>query len=583
MIKNILKQLDFRTLNFKNRKAVHFALLASIIFLQLLLLVILYNEIFNESKLDDLETELEISDQAKHFSDLTKGDYIAVQYNLQNYIQTKDNQYLANYNKALNDLNKNIDSLANKSNNSDSFLLYLKNTDSDTLSIKQLNKAIDSLINVQILPSPQLEKDLLKLNRFNYEDVLNSINVESYMMVDSVERKGLFTRLGNAIAGKVDVQKEKVNVVVTMKYGKKVTTGNIEEQLANAFKNTNNYYQNEFSNYKNNLSDLKGKDSDFLNRNNQLLNYSGLLLEKYNKALASFSNDTKLKFQDQYKTNKLIRNYAVIGLVLFMVIISGILILLTRLAFDYEKRLLLAQEKIQQNLSFKNRIVGMISHEIRSPLNILSIYSRNISKQIKDESLQESLKSIQFTTNSLSLLANQVLDYSKNENKKLELNKSAFKLKDELDEILKSLSSFVENNNNKLEIKNTITENFQIHSDVVKIHQLFYNIVGNANKFTKKGIIKIDLKTEKTINNRLNLSIEIKDNGIGINEEDLQHIFESYYQGEISANVKNLGAGLGLNLCKELIELFDGKINVTSKKNVGTTVHFNLLLDQSQN
>lgn len=581
MIKNILKQLDFRTLNFKNRKAVHFALLASIIFLQLLLLVILYNEIFNESKLDDLERELEISDQSKHFSDLTKGDYIAVQYNLQNYIQTKDNQYLANYNKALNDLNKNIDSLANKSNNSDSFLLYLKNSDSDTLSIKQLNKAIDSLINVQILPSPQLEKDLLKLNRFNYEDVLNSINVESYMMVDSVERKGLFTRLGNAIAGKVDVQKEKVNVVVTMKYGKKVTTGNIEEQLANAFKNTNNYYQNEFSNYKNNLADLKGKDSNFLNRNNQLLNYSGLLLEKYNKALSSFSNDTKLKFQDQYKTNKLIRNYAVIGLVLFMVIISGILILLTRLAFDYEKRLLLAQEKIQQNLSFKNRIVGMISHEIRSPLNILSIYSRNISKQIKDESLQESLKSIQFTTNSLSLLANQVLDYSKNENKKLELNKSEFKLKDELDEILKSLTSFVENNNNQLEIKNAITENFQIHSDVVKIHQLFYNIIGNANKFTKKGLIKIDLKTEKTINNRLNLSIEIKDNGIGINEEDLQHIFESYYQGEISANVKNLGAGLGLNLCKELIELFDGKINVTSKKNVGTTVHFNLLLDQS--
>lgn len=575
----MLKQLDLRNLNFEHRKAVHFALLTSIILLQLLLLIILYNEIFNESKLDDLERELKISDQAKHFSDLTKGDYIAVQYNLQNYIQTKDNQYLTNYNTALNNLNKNIDSLAKTSNNSDSFILYLKNTDSDTLSIKQLNKAIDSLINVQILPSPQLEKDLLKLNRFNYEDILNSITVESYMMVDSVERKGLFTRLGNAISGKVDVQKEKVNVVVTMKYGKKVTTGNIEEQLANAFKNTNNYYQNEFSNYKNNLTALKGKDSDFLNRNNQLLNYSGLLLEKYNEALASFSKDTKHKFQDQYKTNKLIRNYAVIGLVLFMVIISGILILLTRLAFDYEKRLLLAQEKIQQNLSFKNRIVGMISHEIRSPLNILSIYSRNISKQIKDESLQESLKSIQFTTNSLSLLANQVLDYSKNENKKLELNRSEFKLKDELSEILKSLTSFVENNGNKFEIKNSINENFIVHSDAIKIHQLLYNIVGNANKFTKKGLIEITLTTEKIINNKLPLFVEVKDNGMGINEEDLQHIFESYHQGEISADVKNLGAGLGLNLCKEIIDLFDGTIKVSSKKNIETIVSFNLLLN----
>ena len=581
MKKNVLKQFDLRNPNFKHRKVVHFALLTSIILLQLLLLVILYNEIFNESKLDTLETELKISDQAKHFSDLTKGNYITAQHNLQNYIQTKDNQYLTNYNTALNTLNQNIDSLAKTVDKSNSFSLYLNQKDSTKLSIKELNKAIDSLINIQILPSTQFEKDLLKLNSFNYEDVLNSINIESYMLVDTIERKGLFSRLGNAISGKVDVQKEKLNVVVSMKYGKKVTTGNIEEQLAAAFKNTNNYYQNEFLNYKNKLTTLKGKDSNFLNRNNQLLNYSELLLKKYDDALISFTNDSKFKFQNQYKTNKLIRNYTVIGLVIFMVIISGILILLTRLAFDYEKRLLLAQEKIQQNLSFKNRIVGMISHEIRSPLNILSIYSRNISKQIKDESLQESLKSIQFTTNSLSLLANQVLDYSKNENKKLELNKSEFKLKDELDEILKSLASFVENNNNKLEIKNTITENFQIHSDVVKIHQLFYNIVGNANKFTKKGIIKVDLKTEKTINNRLNLSIEIKDNGIGINEEDLQHIFESYYQGEISANVKNLGAGLGLNLCKELIELFDGKINVTSKKNVGTTVQFNLLLDQS--
>ena len=579
MNKSILKQLDLRNLNFKHRKAVHFALLASIIFLQLLLLVILYNEMFNESKLDDLETELKISDQAKHFSDLTKGDYIAAQHNLQNYIQTKDNQYLTNYNTALYNLNQNIDSLAKTVGKSNLYSLYLNRKDSTPLSIEELNKAIDSLINVQILPSTQLEKDLLKLNPFNYEDVLNSITVESYMMVDSVERKGLFGRLGNAISGKVDVQKEKVNVVVTMKYGKKVTTGNIEEQLANAFKNTNNYYQNEFLNYKNKLTTLKGKDSNFLNRNNQLLNYSDLLLKKYDTALVSFTNDSKLKFQDQYKTNKLIRNYAVIGLVLFMVIISGILILLTRLAFDYEKRLLLAQEKIQQNLSFKNRIVGMISHEIRSPLNILSIYSKNISKQIKDESLQESLKSIQFTTNSLSLLANQVLDYSKNENKKLELNRSNFYLKDELNEILKSLSSFVENNGNRLEIENKISENFLIHSDAVKIHQLFYNIVGNANKFTKKGLITISLNSEKTLDHKINLQVAIKDNGMGIDEADLHHIFESYHQGEISADVKNLGAGLGLNLCKEIIDLFDGTIKKRKKKNIETIVSFNLLLN----
>jgi len=221
----------------------------------------------------------------------------------------------------------------------------------------------------------------------------------------------------------------------------------------------------------------------------------------------------------------------------------------------------------------------MISHEIRSPLNIISIYSRGIRRQIEDQEVQESLKSIEFTTHSLSLLANQILELSKNENKKLELNKTTFNLKYELEEILKSLSSFVENNENKLLVTNEITEDVMVHSDVVKIHQLFYNIVGNANKFTQKGQISVDVSLEKSNKNNQRLLVEVKDNGAGINEEDLKHIFDSYHQGEISVEVKNLGVGLGLNLCKEIIELFNGKIRVKSKQNEETVVTFDLILD----
>lgn len=580
MRKYFLQILELNSVNFKHRRSVHFALLACIVFLQLLLLIILYNEIFNESKLDDLEADIKVSEKAKSFSDLTKEDYIAVQYNLQNYIDSKDKKYLENYNTALASLNKNIDSLIKSTNNNSFFLHYLQKDKKSGISIAQLNKSIDSLVKIQILPSPQLEKDLLDLNTFNYEDVLNSVNVESYIVVDSVEKKNLFSRIGNAISGKIDVQKEKLNVVVTMKYGKKITTGNIEQQLANAFEKTNKHYQNEFSAYKNTVSSLKGKDSDFISRNNNLLNYSDLLLKKYDKAINSFTNDSKLKFQEQYTTNKTIRNYAIVGLVLIMFVISAVLILFTRMAFDYEKKLVLAQEKIQQNLSFKNRIVGMISHEIRSPLNIISIYSRGISRQIKDESLKESFKTIDFTTNSLSLLASQILEYSKNENVKLQLNSNNFNLKEELNEILKGLTSLVESNGNNLVVKSSLTNDIVVNSDAVKIHQLFYNIVGNANKFTKKGIIKINLNVQTTSDNKVNLKVEIKDNGIGIDNDDLKNIFENYYQGVVSANVQNLGAGLGLNLCKELIELFDGEINVTSKKDVGTSVYFNIVLDQ---
>jgi len=572
--------LDLRNLKFKHRKLVHYALLGSVVLLQVLLLVILYNEFINEAKLEKLEKQLKNVDSAKEFIDLSRQDYIQIQNNLQDFISTKDGSFLDNYYASIKGLKSNFDSIKSFTNEDETFIKYVKVEDSTSIPLLKLERIIDSLIDVQIVPNLKLEADLLKLKKYDFQDVLNSIDVETFMLVDSVERKGLFNRLGDAISGKVDVQKEKLNVVVTMKFGKEVTTGNIEEQLANAFKNTNNYYQGQFSNLKNNLKNYKNNDLKFLTRNDELLGYSDLLLEKYDDALNLYEKAAKQEFDKQYKTNKNIRNYTIIGLVLFLLIISAILMSLTRLAFDYEKRLFKANEKIQQNLSFKNRIVGMISHEIRSPLNIISIYSNSISKKIKDDELKDSFKTIQHTTTSLSMLANQILEYSKNENKELELNKNKFNLKQELDEFLKSLKSLVEFSDNRIEVNCNINEDCLVNSDVVKMQQLFYNIVGNANKFTNQGLIEIKLDIQQASKEQYNLFIEIKDNGKGMSETDLNNVFESYYQGVVSEKVHNLGAGLGLNLCKELVELFGGKIGVESKINQGTKVSFNLLLDK---
>ena len=580
MEKNIFKILDLRSLKFKYRKVVHYSLLVSVVMLQVLLLVILYNEFVNEPKLEKFDKQLKNLDRTKEFINLSREDYIKIQSSLQDFLKTKENRFLDNYYLSIRDLKSNFDSIKSFTNRDLAFDKFVVKEDSASIPTEKLERIIDSLIRVQLVPNSKLEADLLKLKKYDYKDVLKSVDVETYLLIDSVERKGLLSRIGDAIAGKVTVQKEKLNVVVTMKYGKKVTTGNIEEQLANAFKNTNNYYQGQFSNLKDNLNDYRNTDSKFLLRNDELLGYNDMLLSKYDDALELYTKAIKEDFNAQYQINKKIRNYSIIGLVLFLIVISGILILLTRLAFDYEKRLLNAQEKIQQNLSFKNRIVGMISHEIRSPLNIISIYSNSISKKIKDEELKSSFKTIQHTTVSLSMLANQILEYSKNENKKLELNKSTFNLKQELSGFLKSLKKLVEDDGNKIEFDCNISEEFMVNSDKVKIHQLFYNIVGNANKFTENGIINIKLDIQQFSSSQYNLFIEIEDNGKGMSENDLKSVFESYYQGVVSEKVHNLGVGLGLNLCKELVELFNGEIKIESKINQGTKVNFNLILDK---
>src|SRR5690606_10247630 len=237
------------------------------------------------------------------------------------------------------------------------------------MSVNNINTKIDSLRGIEFIPNPPFNENQFKLKTFRYDDILDSVNLETTVSVDSVERKGFFSRVSNAIAGKVDVQKEKSNVVLTLRKGSTVNSGSIEEQLEYLFKNTNEYYQKEFENYKKRynkqLAVVKKNDTGFFDTNKELLNYSNLLLRKYNDALVSFTNDARQKFQEQYQTNKKIRNYAIIAVIFFMVIISVLLAFITKLTFAYEKRLVAAQKKIEQNLNFKNRIVGMISHEIR--------------------------------------------------------------------------------------------------------------------------------------------------------------------------------------------------------------------------
>src|SRR5690606_33666635 len=216
------------------------------------------------------------------------------------------------------------------------------------MSVNNINTKIDSLRGIEFIPNAPFNDNVFKLKTVKYNDLLDSINIETTVSVDSVERKGLLSRVSNAIAGKVDVQKEKSNVVLTLRKGSTVNSGSIEEQLEFLFKNTNEYYQKEFENYKKKynqqLAAVKKNDSGFFDTNKELLNYSNLLLKKYNNALVSFTNDARHKFQEQYQTNKQIRNYAIIGVIFFMVLISVILAFITRLTFAYETRLEAAQK-----------------------------------------------------------------------------------------------------------------------------------------------------------------------------------------------------------------------------------------------
>ncbi|MCF6130504.1 HAMP domain-containing histidine kinase [Flavobacterium sp. AS60] len=560
-----------KPLKFEHRKVVHYTLLSCIILLQVIAIVTWYNE----TKLSEaFDTMASAGRMSRLNSSLVRS-----QNYFNNYITYRDTTSLKNYAININEISALISSLQLENNDNKTTTALLKKKTKTLAEIAKVRAAIDSVIDKQ---TSQYQKDFPKgfsFEAFGTKKFLDDVKTDSYVKVDSATRKGLFSRLGDAIANRTNIQKEYVNTVVTMQYKDKITTGDVEEQMANVVSITNKYYANEFARLKQSFSNLRRNDLKLMELNNELLALSQTIND-YTDVSHLLKPDAQQQLENQYNINKTVRNYSIVLLILLMLVVSVILFNFTRVAFEYEKQLTSATAKIRQSLQFKNRITGMISHEIRSPLSIIRMYSKKASASTKDTEMKETFKSIEFTTNSLLLLSNQILEYSKEEQHEPTLKCKNIQLKEEIYQIVNSMTSLVETKGNTLQLVSNLKDDTIVYSDAAKIHQLFYNLIGNANKFTEKGVIKVAIVLDKLSEYEMNLKVDISDNGIGIAPNDLKNIFESYYQGTVSEKVNDLGVGLGLNICKEIIELFDGEIKVESTQGKGTKVTFNLILTQ---
>ena len=563
----------------KQRKTTHLMLIVSIILLQLIVLLLWYNESVNEDKLAQFDQDIRYAEQSNSLLENANSDFNEAQISLQDYLQFRDIRSLENYFQLLDKMTMKLDTVHLKKEENEKLKKAVIKQANLQYAVEKLKFSIDSIFKTQDLYLVDSDGMPLQLNKINYKDILDSVEVESHLEADSLARKGLFTRIMNALSGKIEIQKEILNQKVTMKYGKVEETGSIEEQLKNVFDNSDKHYQLQFNTIKKNYENLRKRDSMLLAANKDLSEQSKAILEQLKNYFVNLGSESKQGFQEQLKTNQTIRFYSIVGIVLIMLFFSVLLLLLTKLAFENERKLVEAQQTIQQNLTFKNKIVGMLSHEIRSPLSLISIYSKKVSKQIDDADTKEVFKTIQFTTNSLLVMVNQVLDFSKNENTHLKLNKTEFDLFSELNQMTANLSTLVENSGNTLTVESNITEGSLVVSDATKIHQLLYNIVGNANKFTDKGIIQLKIDYQKKTAKQYQLDFQVIDNGRGISESDLNVIFEGFYKGINSTKINDVGTGLGLNLCKELVALFDGDIHIDSKPRQGTKVVFTIMVD----
>lgn len=233
-------------------------------------------------------------------------------------------------------------------------------------------------------------------------------------------------------------------------------------------------------------------------------------------------------------------------------------------------------EELLRAQKAKEQFLANISHEIRTPINGIAGMAALLSQNPPKEEQQTYLNAIKTAADNLKVIINDILDLASIESGKLKFEKIDFNLPDLLHSLLDTFGVQAKEKGIKL----TYHLDKKVHQvfigDPVRLNQVLINLISNALKFTHSGSIHIEVFPEKIRNSTYHLQFNISDTGIGIPEDKLQTIFESFSQADASVTRKYGGTGLGLTIVKQLVELQQGSIQVVSKENEGSTFTFSL-------
>lgn len=239
----------------------------------------------------------------------------------------------------------------------------------------------------------------------------------------------------------------------------------------------------------------------------------------------------------------------------------------------YEAREKEAELKRMQEIEeIKNRFFSQITHELRTPLSLIVGPAGLIPKTDNKKEVNQHAQIIERNANRLLLLVNQLLDVNKLEAGKMPLKKSKGAFPEFVESILNAFQNKANQKQIQLDFINNIDELFA-NFDADKIEKILYNLLSNAFKFTpSNGQIICQLSQLKSKNSKkTNIQISLSDSGRGISEKDIPNIFDRFYQADNSYTREAEGTGIGLSLVKELVELMNGKIELTSKLGAGST------------
>jgi signal transduction histidine kinase/CheY-like chemotaxis protein/CHASE3 domain sensor protein len=516
----------------------------SIVLLLCIFLLVIITGIYVNVKISTTIDKVSIQNKADKHLVLLKSlssKLIDAQNQLYSFNLTRDKNYLNDYYHSIREAQKRLNTLKNLKTKDEEQKRY---TDSIEILVFEKFNILDSLMLIQ--------------NNYRVSETLEIVTDK-------------FAEISNLTQ---PTNKEKKKFRSIFKREKSLSNSEMNfkvDYFANELKEIKNYEGNK---------ELKNNALEFtlIQYDKFIMQEIAVFIDKLSKKEKTYLAGKALIAKDAAKDAKQITQ-------LFSFLTSLLLILIFYNIKSYVKKnnkyknvLKEAKLKSDELAAAKERFLSNMSHELKTPLISIIGFTDLLTREQTDfsnQSHKEKLSIIQKSANYLLSLINEILDHAKLQNGKVEFIKESFLVNELIQEIVDMLEETARKRGNFIQFQ-ADHKQLIVVGDSAKLKQVLLNLIGNAIKFTENGNIILTYKPISANKGDFFVEFKISDNGIGIEKDRLYQIFNEFEQENVNTSKDFGGTGLGLNICKTIIELQGGKIDVESTKGTGTTFTFSL-------